>query len=204
MALSGSGPLARPAAVRSSTVVLVVIAWLLVALVVGAIGIGRTWPPPVVIALLTAAVLGAAWVLPRFRAWLGGVDLRWLVAFHLTRFVGFYFLYLYARGQLPYDFAVPGGWGDIAVASLAIVLLLIGPPRDGRRAAYAVWNVLGLADILFVVVTAVRLGAADPASMAALQRLPLNLLPTFLVPLIIATHVILGVRLARGRRPGRA
>jgi len=95
---------------------------------------------------------------------------------------------------------VPGGWGDIAVASLAIVLLLIGAPSDGgRRAAYAVWNVLGLADILFVVVTAVRLGAADPASMAALQRLPLNLLPTFLVPLIIATHVILGIRLARGR-----
>ena len=60
-----------------------------------------------------------------------------------------------------------------------------------------------MVDILFVVVTAVRLGAADPASMAALQRLPLNLLPTFLVPLIIATHVILGVRLARGRRPGR-
>ena len=73
-------------------------------------------------------MLAAGWLRPRFRAWLGGVDLRWLVAFHLTRFVGFYFLYLYARGQLPYDFAVPGGWGDIAVASLAIVLLLIGRP----------------------------------------------------------------------------
>jgi hypothetical protein len=181
-------------------VVLIGLAWLLVAIAVGATGLGRTWPPPVVIAVLTVAVLAAGWLRPRFRAWLGGVDLRWLVAFHLTRFVGFYFLYLYARGQLPYDFAVPGGWGDIAVASLAIVLLLIGAPSDGgRRAAYAVWNVLGLADILFVVVTAVRLGAADPASMAALQRLPLNLLPTFLVPLIMATHVILGIRLARGR-----
>jgi hypothetical protein len=197
--------IARSATVGSRTVVLIGLAWLLVAIAAGAAGLGRTWPPPVVIAVLTAAVLAAAWLNPRFRAWLDRLDLRWLVAFHLTRFVGFYFLYLYARGQLPYDFAVPGGWGDIAVASLAIVLLLIGPPRDGgRRAAYAVWNVLGLADILFVVVTAVRLGAADPASMAALQRLPLNLLPTFLVPLIIATHVILGVRLARGRRPGAA
>ena len=106
---------------------LIGLAWLLVAIAVGATGLGRTWPPPVVIAGLTAAVLAAAWLIPRFRAWLGGVDLRWLVAFHLTRFVGFYFLYLYARGQLPYDFAVPGGWGDIAVAGLAIVLLLIGP-----------------------------------------------------------------------------
>ena len=179
---------------------LIGLAWLLVAIGVGARGIARTWPPPIVIAVLAAAVLAAAWRLRRFRAWLDGLDLRWLIAFHLTRFVGFYFLYLYARGQLPYDFAVPGGWGDIAVAGLAIVLLLIGPAAGGvRRAAYAVWNVLGLADILFVVVTAVRLGAADPASMAALQRLPLNLLPTFLVPLIIASHLILGVRLARSR-----
>ena len=53
-----------------------------------------------------------------------------------------------------------------------------------------------LADILFVVVTAARLGVADPESMAALLRLPLSLLPTFLVPLIIASHVVLGVRLA--------
>jgi hypothetical protein len=48
-----------------------------------------------------------------------------------------------------------------------------------------------------VVVTAARLGLADPASMAALLRLPLSLLPTFLVPLIIASHVILGLRLWR-------
>src|SRR2546430_1058598 len=78
------------------------------------------------------------------------------------------------------------------------LLLLSGsPPRAGRRAAYILWNVLGLADILFVVVTAARLGVTDPESMAALLRLPLSLLPTFLVPLIIASHMVLGVRLAR-------
>lgn len=130
--------------------------------------------------------------------WLMAIDVRWLVGLHLTRFVGIYFLYLYGRGQLPYAFAVLGGWGDIAVASLAVVLLLLGSPaRTWRRIAYMLWNVLGLADILFVVVTAARLAAADPESMAALLRLPLSLLPTFLVPLIIASHVVLGVRLAR-------
>jgi len=99
---------------------------------------------------------------------------------------------------LPYAFAVPGGLGDIAVAILPTLLLLWGPPRDARRrAAYLAWNALGLVDILFVVVTAARLGLADPASMAALLRLPLSLLPTFLVPLIIASHVILGLRLWR-------
>jgi len=179
-------------------VVLVGLAWLLAAITIGASAIGPTLPPPLVIAALTALLLVAAWRRPSFRRWLGALDVRWLVALHLTRFVGFYFLFLYARGQLPYAFAVPGGWGDIVVASLAVLLLLIGPPRDGgRRAAYSVWNVLGLVDILFVVVTAARLAATDPASMLALQRLPLILLPTFLVPLIIASHVVLAVRLAR-------
>jgi hypothetical protein len=41
---------AAPARVGSGTVVLIGLAWLLVAIAVGATGIGRTWPPPVVIA----------------------------------------------------------------------------------------------------------------------------------------------------------
>jgi len=186
---------------RSRTVVGIGVAWLAVATVLGATGVLtalRPPAPPLVLFGLAAAVLGTAWRSRSFRAWLSAVDIRWLVALHLTRFVGFYFLYLHARGQLPYAFAVPGGWGDVAVASLAVPLLLAGPPVPGwRRVAYTAWNVAGLVDILFVVMTAARLGAADADSMAALLRLPLSLLPTFLVPLIIASHVIIGLRLAR-------
>ena len=180
----------------SLTVVLVGLGWLIVATAVGAAGLVRRLPPaPLVLFTLTAVVLAPGWLLAGFRAWLATIDVRWLVALHLTRFVGFYFLYLYGRGELPYAFAVPGGWGDIVVAALAAALLMWGAPRDGRRrVAYIVWNVLGLADILFVVVTAARLGTADPGSMVALLRLPLSLLPTFLVPLIIASHVVLFVR----------
>ncbi|MGH7535834.1 MAG: hypothetical protein ACREMG_09625, partial [Gemmatimonadales bacterium] len=102
---------------------------------------------------------------------------------------------------------VPGGWGDIVVAALALALLLSGPsttPR--RRLAYIGWNGLGLVDILFVVATAARLALADPDSMGALLRLPLSLLPTFLVPLIIASHLLLAIRLARlpGSRRAKA
>jgi hypothetical protein len=182
------------------TVLLVGLAWLLAAIGLGAAGVVRALPPsavPLVLAALTVLVLAAAWGLAGFRAWLAALDVRWLVALHLTRFVGASFLYLYGQGQLPYAFAVPGGIGDIAVATLAAVLLVAGPPRDARRRlAYGVWNVLGLADILFVVTTAGRLVTIAPESMAALTRLPLSLLPTFLVPLIIASHVVLGVRLA--------
>src|SRR5882762_6117596 len=186
----------------SRTVVLMGLGWLLVAIAAGAAGIVPSLPPaPLVVFALTLAVLAAGWLLAGFNAWLATIDVRWLVAFHLTRFVGFYFLYLYGRGELPYAFAVLGGWGDITVATLAGAPLVWMPPRGAwRRVAYIVWNVLGLADILFVVVTAARLATADPESMAALLRLPLSLLPTFLGPLIIACHVVLFVRLA-GRWP---
>ena len=190
--------------ISSRAVVLIGLGWLVIA--TGAAGMGflstlRPPTPPLLLVGLTAVVLGAAWFSRGFRGWLSAIDVRWLVGLHLTRFVGVYFLYLYGRGQLPYAFAVPGGWGDIAVASLAALLLLLGSPaRTWRRIAYMLWNGLGLADILFVVVTAARLAAVDPESMVALVRLPLSLLPTFLVPLIIASHVVLGVRLARRAR----
>jgi hypothetical protein len=182
-------------------ILLVGLGWLGLAVILGAAGVVRGLPPPaipVVLFALTALVLAAAWRVAGFRAWLAAIDARWLVGLHLTRFVGFYFLYLHGQGRLPYAFAVPGGWGDIAVAALAALLLLAGPPRGAwRRRAYIAWNVLGLVDILFVVATARRLVATDPGSMAPLQELPLSLLPTFLVPLIIAGHVVLGLRLAR-------
>ena len=135
---------------------------------------------------------------PPFRRFVERVDLRALVLFHLTRFVGVYFLVLHARGELPWAFAVPGGWGDIAVAASALLLVLRARPdcSAGRR-AYVVWNVVGLLDILGVVLTASRLALADPESMRALLRLPLSLLPTFVVPIVIATHLLMLRRLAR-------
>jgi hypothetical protein len=40
--------------------------------------------------------------------------------------------------------------------------------------------------------------------LRALLQLPLSLLPTFLVPLIIASHVVLAIRLAGGPTAPRA
>jgi len=174
--------------------------WLLIALILGASGHVATWRPPVpqmVLAGLTVLLLAAVVALSGFRAWLGTLDLRWLVALHLTRFVGIYFLVLYYRdGALPYAFAVPGGWGDILVATLALGLVAVVRELEARRGLVGVWNTLGLIDILFVVATASRLALADPDSMNALLRLPLSLLVTFLVPLIIAGHVVVFWRLA--------
>jgi hypothetical protein len=54
---------------------------------------------------------------------------------------------------------------------------------------------MGFVDIIFVVFSALRFGLRDWQSMHALRELPLSLLPTFLVPLIIVSHVLIFVRL---------
>ena len=174
--------------------------WFLIALTLGAAGYVERWRPPTpqaVLVGLTVLLLVAFAAIPHFRRWLLALDLRWLVGLHVTRFVGFYFLLVYYRdGALPRAFAVPGGWADIVVATLALILVATGK-LEPRRRLVAAWNTLGLLDILFVVATATRLTLADPDSMNALLRLPLSLLPTFLVPLIIVDHVVVYWRLAR-------
>jgi hypothetical protein len=194
----------EPTPYRSTGVLLAGAVWLAAAIAFGASGIPQRMPPPLPQLLLlglTGLLLLATFARPRLRAWTYRIDVRWLVGLHLSRFVGFYFLALYERGQLAQAFAVTAGWGDNIVAGLALLLLLLGPPtRRHRWPLYLIWNVLGLIDILFVVATAARLGLADPRSISALLRLPLNLLLTFLVPLIIASHVILFARLARLRK----
>jgi hypothetical protein len=186
---------------KSSQVAFVGIVWLAAALGVGASGLAAELRPPgpqLVLAGLTAALVAAGVFVRPFRRWAMAVDLRAVVALHLTRFVGLYFLVLAARGKLPETFAIPAGVGDVIVAVLAAVLLATVRPAGawGRR-LYLIWNALGLLDILAVVASAAAHGLADPGSMAPLVRLPLSLLPTFLVPLIIASHVLLAVRLAR-------
>lgn len=69
--------------------------WLGIAVVLGASGRIETLQPPapqLVLVALTAGTLAALWLVQSLRAWVQVVDVRWLVRFHLTRFVGVYFL----------------------------------------------------------------------------------------------------------------
>jgi hypothetical protein len=148
---------------------------------------------------LTALALFASWKISPIRKWALNVDVRWLVLLHVTRlFAGAYFLVLCQRGQLPCGFARPAGWGDIAVAILAFAVL--GATRTQfAKTVLLTWNTLGLIDIILVVRNALQFGLNDWQSMHALRELPLSLLPTFLVPLIIASHVLIYYRVIRAR-----
>jgi hypothetical protein len=154
--------------------------------------------PQLVIGFLTVLSLAIVLLVPSFRSWADGVSFRALVSLHLSRFVGAYFLVLAQKGMLARDFAVPAGWGDIAVATLALALIVAVPPDTvARRRIYIGWNIIGLIDILLVVGNAARIGMLDHLSMQPLLHLPLSLLPTFLVPVIITSHILLFRRLLR-------
>ena len=181
----------------NKSVVLILGAWICLAAGVGVAGWLESASAPVIagiVWILTALALLACWKVRTLHRWTMKVEMRWLVLLHLTRFVGFYFFLLCSRGELPFAFAAPAGWGDIVVAALAVLLLALSNARNWSM--LIIWNTIGLTDILFVVMTALRLGLEDWRSMHALREFPLSLLPTFLVPLIIVSHVLIFFRAA--------
>jgi hypothetical protein len=183
----------------SKTVAIVLAVWFCLALGLGLSGLFRPASAPVIGATvwaLAALALFLSWKVSRVRAWASVVDLRWLLGFHLLRLVaGIVFLVDFRAGLLAPAFARPAAYGDITVAVLAFFILVIPPISKSRRLLFF-WNSLGLIDILFVVVNALRVGLRDWPGMAPLREFPLVLLPTFFVPLIIASHVLIFVRLA--------
>jgi hypothetical protein len=174
--------------------------WFFAAILAGRSLALQRLPPfavPGIVLTLTAFLLLLYFLVAPLRAWADEINLRRIVLLHVTRFVGIAFLVLYQRGELPYAFAVPGGIGDIVVATFALPIALAPLEPGLLRRAVRIWNMVGLVDIALVIATAARLNLADPGQMRALTELPLSLLPTFLVPLIVATHVIIFIRLAR-------
>ena len=124
-----------------------------------------------------------------FRRFVLSLNPRTLTYIHTWRVLGIIFVLLEARGGLPAVFALPAGYGDIAIgATASFVALRLANP--GHRASFIVWQLLGIADLI----TAVGLGTTaqvfDPhASMAAMTALPLSLVPTFFVPLLLIFHL---------------
>jgi len=184
------------------TIALIFFGWFCLALTAGGAGWLRPAPAPVIALIVIALTVLSLFVSARVeavRSWIEVVDLRVLVSLHLCRFVGIYFLLLARRGELNPEFALPAGLGDCMIAIGALVLLTCW--GWGRRKLFLLaWNVIGLLDIVLVVVLALRVGLRDWISMAPLRELPLALLPGFLVPLIIVSHLAIFRRLAAARR----
>ena len=188
------------------TILLVLGVWLAAAVGIGASGVLRTQPvpPPAIALALTLLVLVLLRVSRGVRTGAASLSSKELVAFHVIRLVaGAYFLFLYSRGRLAGQFAIPAGWGDIGVgvAALGVLAWCLPVRTRPQRTALIVWNTAGLIDILGVLANGVRIFAADPTFVEPFTRLPLALLPIFVVPLVIVSHVLLFARSGEATRP---
>jgi hypothetical protein len=135
----------------------------------------------------------------------------WLITIaHVWRFVGIGFVIGAVMRVLPSQFGFPEGLGDVVAALLCLPLAFAirrGRRSTGLRRAFIAWNVYGLIDLL----SAISLGILySPSSFGVLRTdlstevmtaFPVNLIPTFFLPLFILLHML---SLKRSRELARA
>jgi hypothetical protein len=171
--------------------------WFVFALSASAMHIFKTDPnlPPLPLGLAALApiVVFLFWFATSagFRQFALSLNPRTLTFVQSWRIAGFTFLVLYAAGILPGVFALPAGWGDIAIGATA-PLAAIKLANFSRRRGFIFWQILGIFDLLMAVTlgTAARLISPHGAATGVMTVLPLSLIPTFAVPLLIMLHVI--------------
>ena len=154
------------------------------------------WAVPILVAGLTIGLtrLLDGWLQPA----VAELGVRRIVAVHLIRFVGAAFLWMQLQGRLPAEFAHRAGWGDIASAIGAGILLLWPAGRTFNRLLFA-WNIFGALDLVVAMGTAGWFNVTQPGSMIEVSRFPLTLVPLFGVPVLLSTHWIMLRQLVRGR-----
>jgi hypothetical protein len=197
-----------PAVLPYALAAAAIVAWGALVLVLAREGVfasdaGTTTP---VIALGIAVPIGAGVALlqvPGVRRAIDRIPLQWLVGVQFYRVLGGLFLIAYARAEMPGEFALPAGIGDIAVGLTAVVVAYLVAAHGAERARTAVlaWCVFGIADLVVAVGTGFlsspsilqQIALDDPNT--AITRYPFVLIPTFLVPISILLHVSVIARL---------
>jgi hypothetical protein len=175
--------------------------WLGLVFVLGIRGafIGSADSPPLAIFLGLAIPLGVFFVAyfawSRFRAFVLGADLRLVAAMQGWRWAGLGFLSLYAHGVLPGLFAFTAGLGDMAIGVTApwIVLGLIQHSSFATSRRFVLWNIMGIVDLVVAVSigtisSGFLHGITGNVTTSAMGRIPLVLIPAYLVPLFIMLH----------------
>lgn len=164
---------------------------------------------PLFIALSFTVALVALWRSASLRRVLATVPLPTLTALQVWRVIGIVFVILLAQGKLPAHFALPAGWGDVAVGVTApLVAMALARAARGATAMALAWNLFGLLDLVVAVgmgtgllapLLVPELGPRVPPA-AAMGFLPMMLVPAFAVPVSVMMHVLSLARLMRGVR----
>jgi hypothetical protein len=191
---------------RSTTKILLTVVglWFVAAFIGGIKGIfNQPGVPPLSVGIfLLAPILGfilAYWLNLRVRHAIDAIPLWLITVAHVWRFVGIGFVVGAIVKLLPPQFGYPEGLGDVIAALFCLPLAFaIRGQRatPGLRAWFIAWNIFGLIDL----VSAISLGILySPSSFGVLRTdistrlmtaFPINLIPTFFVPLFILLHLL--------------
>ena len=57
--------------------------------------------------------------------------------------------------------------------------------------AILAWNVVGVLDVLLMMAVMTRLARPDPLVQGGFTSLPLSLVPTFIIPVVIVSHLLI-------------
>jgi hypothetical protein len=197
MQLQDKGEIVMTNASYGKLTVRLIVAWFLFSLVASALYAFRTDPSspplPLAVAALAPIVIFSLWFARSgsFREFVLALSPRTLTVVQAWRIVGFVFLVLYTYRILPGMFALPAGWGDIAIGVTA-PLVAMKLADSNHRKGFIFWQVLGIFDL----VNALTLGATatliNPHGIATspMTELPLSVIPTFAVPLLLILHII--------------
>jgi hypothetical protein len=161
-------------------------------------------------AIVLPIVLGCALLaLAPARQAIARLPLHWLVGVQFYRVVGAIFLIAYLQDDIPAEFALPAGIGDVLVG-LAAPFVAVALARGGVQRAWpavTTWCAVGLADLIVAVTcgflsapsTFQQLALSDPN--AAITSYPLVLIPVFAVPASIVLHIYVLARLRAELEP---
>lgn len=179
--------------------------WLVGSVAMGSLGLfDQPGQPPTYFGLFIggpiAAFFALYWLSAGFRQALFAIPLQYIVAVHVLRFVGIFFILDAVRHVLPAQFGWPAGIGDIVAAAFSIpiaYLLAKGYRSKKFRAGFVAWNIFGLVDLSFALLlgllyseSALGFLSQPGVTSQAIVFMPLSLIPTFYVPLLIMLHFI--------------
>ncbi len=149
-------------------------------------------PIPILIAVLTPVVAFSIWYggSKEFREWVLSLNPQTLTLIHAERIGGLVFLAMYTYKVLPGMFAIPAGWGDIAIGATAYLAATRLIPR--QRRAFIGWQLLGILDLVVALSMAAIASLLHPQGIttAPMTELPLSLIPSFGVPLFLILHIV--------------
>jgi hypothetical protein len=122
-----------------------------------------------------------------FKQLLRSITLEKLIAIHVFRVVGIFFIILYFYHLLPGKFAFSAEMGDIITALLALpVARMVAKGKPLAMAVVYAWNIFGILDIVNLLILAVTAGPNE--NLREMTIFPFVWFPAFAPATILFLH----------------